>query len=93
MSDFRIPYRAFDALLTKFCAAIERSALAKGHPPRILGDYKLGYLQSFFAMALPDLDAEAQVKLFDAIEERIISLNQKSLTIELEANKREAMIA
>lgn len=93
MSDFRIPYRAFDALLTKFCAAIERNALAKDHPPRILGDYKLGYLHSFFAMELANLSADDQVKMFNAIEDCVTSLNQKSMTIELQATKREAMIA
>jgi hypothetical protein len=93
MSNFRISFRAFDALFTKFNAAIERSALSKGHGPMILDNYKLGYMQSFFAMEFASLSEEDQVKLFDAIEERIVSLNQKSMTLELRANDREVKIA
>lgn len=93
MSDFRISRRAFDALFIKFDQAIERYALSIGTRTEMLGDYRLAYFQSFFASELARINEDDQVKLFDLISDRIASLNTQSRTIDLQASKREALIA
>jgi hypothetical protein len=93
MSDFRISRRAFDALFIKFDQAIERYALSRGTRTEMIEDYKHGFFQAFIASELARINDDDQVKLFDLISDQIASLNNQSLTIDLQANKREVKIA
>lgn len=87
MSDFRISYRAFEALFKRFEESVQRSAQIKGY--RDTTQYQLGYMQSYFAMEFALLNEDAQVKLYDNMLERIVLLRKEISKKDLELTDKE----
>lgn len=88
MAYSRVSNRAFESLFSQFMEVLDHKAKLSGCNPAMMDGYKLGYLNSFFAMEFASLNEEAQTALYDAIFERCVLLRRKNSDEELTRSVR-----